>query len=161
MEIWKPIINYETKYMVSNEGRIKSNYTNLILKPIMMNTGYYRVSLCKNKIKKSFYIHRLVAQHFIPNENNYNEINHINGIKSDNKVDNLEWCDRKYNVRHSFDYLNHNRRGIKVKCVEKNLCFNSLKEASDYFNGKSSNLSMVLNHRNRCKTFCGYHWKYC
>ena len=101
-EYWKPIVGYEGLYMVSNWGRVKSmNYRHSgkerILKPVTNSSGYLLVKLCKDGKVKTFTVHRLVAEHFIPNPNNYKEVNHKDENKTNNVVSNLEWCDRKYN----------------------------------------------------------------
>ena len=101
-EIWKDIKNYEGHYQVSNLSRVKSlNYNHTgkekILKLNKDKDGYLQVTLCKNNIKKVYKVHRLVAQAFIPNPNNLPQINHKDENKTNNNVDNLEWCDRKYN----------------------------------------------------------------
>ena len=107
MEIWRDIKGYEGLYQVSNLGRVKSlgnGCSNAskerILKPFIDNRegkGYLRVTLCKNGKTKRFQVHRLVAEAFIPNPNNLPFINHKSEIKSQNNVENLEWCDQKYN----------------------------------------------------------------
>lgn len=100
-EQWKPIEGYPN-YEVSNLGRIKSlnyNHTNTekLLKPQKDGCGYLFVSLCKDgKIKLSF-VHRLVAQAFIENPNNLPQVNHKSEVKTENFVENLEWCNRKHN----------------------------------------------------------------
>lgn len=99
-EEWKTIDGYED-YQVSNFGRVKSLGNNKkrkekILKPIN-NKGYQRVHLCKDGKRKLFRVHRLVAMAFIPNPNNYTEVNHIDECKTNNHVDNLEWCTDEYN----------------------------------------------------------------
>ena len=101
-EIWKDKKDYEGHYQVSNCGRIKSlNYINSgkerILKPLTNSSGYLFVKLCKDGITKTYYVHRLVAEAFIPNPNNYKEVNHKDECKTNNVVTNLEWCDSKYN----------------------------------------------------------------
>lgn len=105
-EIWKDIIGYEGYYKVSNMGRILSlhkkskisRFEKSILKPGRQATGYLTVVLYKDGAKKkSFLVHRLVAEAFIPNPNNYEMINHIDECKTNNCVDNLEWCDVRYN----------------------------------------------------------------
>lgn len=96
-EIWKDIEGYEGKYEISNTGRVKSyygprgDYRIAYLKPRIGKQGYYFVNLTKNKKIKSKKIHRLIAEAFIPNPFNKAEVNHINGIKTDNNIDNLEW----------------------------------------------------------------------
>lgn len=159
-EIWKPIKDYENLYVVSNFGRIKSSYTNKILKPVKQNTGYYRVSLCKGNIKTNYYIHRLVAEAFLlPSK--YPEVNHKDGNKFNNNVRNLEWCTRKYNVNHSVKILGNKLGKSKcVKCIETGQIFSSLTEASNFYNQHASNLSNLLNSNSRCKTFAGHHWKF-
>lgn len=104
-EIWKNIPEYNGLYQVSNMGRVKSlNYKGTgkekILKPATNKEGYLRVGLCKDGKRKRFRIHRLVAIHFIPNPNNLPEVNHIDENKTNNCVENLEWCDRVYNINH-------------------------------------------------------------
>lgn len=116
VEIWKDIKNYEGYYQVSNFGRIKSlqkwnghNYIKCekILNPYKQVAGnnYYRnvVKLIKNKNKKDFKVHRLVAEAFIENPNNYKVVNHKDGNPLNNNVDNLEWCTQKYNSQHSLE----------------------------------------------------------
>ena len=111
-EIWKDIDGYDDKYQVSNLGRVKSMYfinrhANIprekILKFGYNLQGYPFVVLCHSgKTSKPLSVHRLVAKAFIPNPNNYPVVNHINGIKTDNRVENLEWCTQQYNIKQSF-----------------------------------------------------------
>ena len=101
-EIWKELIGYEGKYWISTLGRIKSNYLGgMFLKPCHHRDGYLKVGLSDGKYHKPFLLHRLVAIHFIPNPLNLREINHIDGNKENNCVDNLEWCTRKHNIQHA------------------------------------------------------------
>jgi len=108
-EVWRDVAGYEGFYQVSNKGnvysveRINSNGRKcggIILKPIPTITGYLQVNLCKNGERKNTYIHRLVAEAFILNQNNYLEINHKDENKANNYVKNLEWCTREHNVNH-------------------------------------------------------------
>lgn len=96
-EIWKEIDGFDGDYMVSNLGRVKSVRRNIILRQSIRN-GYERVTLCANNSQKDYYIHRLVAHAFIPNPNNYPIVNHKDENRTNNRVDNLEWCTRKYNA---------------------------------------------------------------
>lgn len=98
-EIWKDKKDYEGHYQVSNLGRIKSIKfgKERILKQ-HIKRGYYYVGLSKNGIVKRYLVHRLVAQAFIDNPNNYKEVNHKDENKLNNSVDNLEWCNAKYNI---------------------------------------------------------------
>lgn len=104
MEIWKDIEGYPN-YQVSNMGRVKSlNYNRTgkekILKGIKNRKGYLQVGLCKEGLQKTVKVHRLVASTFIPNPNNLSQLNHIDEDKTNNCVDNLEWCDSKYNTNY-------------------------------------------------------------
>ena len=110
MEIWKDIIQYEGLYKVSNLGNIKSIKKNIILSSGDCN-GYKLVSLSKKGKQKTYYIHRIVGQHFVLNEFMKPQINHINGIKSDNRVKNLEWCTHNENMQHAFNIGLLNRKG--------------------------------------------------
>lgn len=113
-EIWKDIIGFENLYQVSNLGRVKSlnrfrigksnkpvKVNERILKQRINNWGYLQVILCKENKLYCKYIHRLVCETFHPNPHELPQVNHINGIKTDNYVDNLEWCTLKENVQHS------------------------------------------------------------
>ena len=95
-EIWKSIKGYEGHYFVSNLGSVKTNNhygsgKDAILKPAKDNKGYLRVSLTKDKILKTYKVHRLVALAFIENPNNKPYVNHIDGNRANNHVENLEW----------------------------------------------------------------------
>ena len=92
-EIWAWISGYENFYKISTKGRIKSFYKNkeTILKQNIVGYGYLRVHLCKNKQAKDLYIHRLVAETFIPNPENLPEVDHWDGNKLNNCVENLRW----------------------------------------------------------------------
>ena len=104
-EIWKTIEDYPN-YMVSNMGRIKrlsTGYyrrTEKILIPQLQNNGYLHIKLSQNGKPKCFLLHRLVAQTFLPNPDNLPQVNHKDEDKTNNRVDNLEWCDRKYNINY-------------------------------------------------------------
>ena len=101
-EIWCPIKGYEGLYEVSDKGRVKSiGYgKERILRPGRAGGGYLMVNLCKNGEKKKFLVHRLVSQTFIPNPDNLPQVNHKDENPSNNYVQNLEWCDQKYNANY-------------------------------------------------------------
>lgn len=107
-EIWKDIKEYEGLYQVSNKGRVrrilfvnnKAKKRKIkILKPNFRN-GYVIYCLCKNNIRKVFQAHQLVANAFIENPKKYKIINHKNYDRTDNNINNLEWCTQSYNVMH-------------------------------------------------------------
>lgn len=102
-EIWRDIDGYEERYQVSNYGRVKSFWRGAIkiLKPAAISRGYLFVSLCKPNQRKQFYIHRLVAQAFIPNPDNKRTVNHIDGHRLNNCVENLEWATAAENTHHA------------------------------------------------------------
>ena len=114
MEIWKDIKDYEGIYQISSLGNVKRlaykiknpaprangsmlNFEEHLLKPRIITHGYLSVALYKNGIRKDYKLHRLVAQHFIPNPENKPEVNHKDENKTNNCVDNLEWCTHLYN----------------------------------------------------------------
>lgn len=128
-EIWKDIEGYEGLYQVSNLGRIKSlgrtierigqkgksfkrTYPVKILKFGKDPKGYYRTSLALNGVNTTVKIHRIVAQAFIPNPNKLPQVNHIDGNKENNRVDNLEWCDNQENQDHAW------KNGLRKKGKE-------------------------------------------
>ena len=127
MIIVKPIIGYEGLYLIDSMGNIISmpkqngsryvNEYNILKQKISKRTGYYEVSLSKNGILKTKLVHRLLAQHFIDNPLGLPEVNHKNGIKTDNRLENLEWCSVSQNTKHAYD---NNLGGFK-DVVDNNL----------------------------------------
>ena len=101
-----PLQNYENYYIDKN-GNIFNNKLHK-LSTRMSNSGYKQVNLWANNKGKSFYVHRLIAIHFVPNPNNYEFVNHIDGGKLNNIVDNLEWCTKSHNAIHAI------ANGLKV-----------------------------------------------
>ena len=102
MEEWKYIEGYEGLYQVSNYGRVRSLFYRKknqvqLLKLRKVTKGYLQVALWKNRKRKDFMVHKLVAEAFIPNPNNYPQINHKDEDKTNNCVENLEWCTNEYN----------------------------------------------------------------
>ena len=111
-EVWKDIKGYEGLYQISNYGNVRSldkiivdKYKKYLMKgkqlKLNIRNTYYVINLVKNKKRKSFQVHRLVAEAFLSNPNNYKIVNHKDENPLNNNVDNLEWCTQKHNVNHS------------------------------------------------------------
>lgn len=117
-EIWKDIEGYENLYQISNMGRVRSlRYGKpKILKNSFNKGGYCKVGLIKNSVYKNFYVHRLVAIHFIPNPDNKPHIDHINCVRSDNRVENLKWCTNKENHNNPLTLVHHSKVNSKSNC---------------------------------------------
>ena len=150
-EVWKDIEGYEGLYQVSTCGNIKSlarivhsekrgdyKIKEKILKQSDTTTGYKKVELCKdNEKRKSFKVHRLVAQAFIPNPNNKPEVNHIDGNKINNNIDNLEWVTSSENSIHAYETgLNPNKKELDEKEIIYMYCeLNmTMQEIAKHFN---------------------------
>ena len=121
-EQWKKIKGYEN-YLISDRGRVFSFYTKKFRKPQKDTYGYLQVDFYKNGVRKNHTIHRLVALAFLLNPENKRTVNHIDGIKTNNFVHNLEWATDKENIRHAWDNgLKKPKKGIKngrAKLLEK------------------------------------------
>lgn len=116
MEVWKKIKGFEN-YEISNLGNVKNITTNRILKK-ELSKGYLRVTLsCKGNVKR-FQLHRLVSIIFLENIENKPCVNHINGIKTDNRVENLEWCTYSENEKHSYEVLGKIGNGILGRKID-------------------------------------------
>lgn len=163
-EIWITIKEYN-EYQVSNWGRVKSLKfgKERILKPSKDKDGYLMVNLCKDGKGKMFKVHRLVAEAFLPNPNNLPEVNHKNEIKDDNRVENLEFCDCKYNL----DYNDGQKRRAEKRSKTVNqytkdglliASYPSTREASRQTGYNNGNISQCCN--GRYKSAYGYIWKY-
>lgn len=177
-EIWKDLPNYEGIYQISNMGRIKSlsrkrlvnkkrNSFCLMPEKIMViktdKNGYCHVTLCKNNIRKTYWLHRLVLKNFVENPNNLPQINHINGNKSDNKLKNLEWCTPKHNYHEA---VKLGLRNVKQRRLYKNS--KKLAQIKDdkivkIFDSRAmavKELGVSTINVNSPKMSYGYYWKY-
>lgn len=162
----KEIEGYNGNYLIYDDGRVFSVNTGKFMRLNKhYKTGYLSVSLSKNDVKKRLSVHRLVALHFIPNSCNLkNEINHINGIKTDNRIENLEWCTRSENCIHSIKNglkkpVNKNNFNIKyynsknVVFIKDTIVidFISQKECARYFNVTKSYVQRSLKNKSYFK----------
>lgn len=184
-EVWKEIEGYEGLYEVSNFGRIRSldrvaiTYSNggtqvrkgrIRVGTVDKSTGYVKLLLCKNAVQVSYTLHRLVALAFIPNPENKPHVNHKDGNKANNHVDNLEWCTALENVQHAISTgLTLNKGADNASAKPIVTCrgdeFGSAVEAAKHFG--------MDNHRNISKALKGFrkhsgrysdgtkiHWEY-
>lgn len=155
-EIWKDIEGYEGKYQVSNLGGVRClNYrrTGSTKEKIGFTNkdGYIVYQLCTGGICKIALEHRLVAQAFIPNPNNYPCVNHKNEIKNDNRVENLEWCTDKYNTNYGtrnirISKATSERIGVKVKDLSTGVIYNSIKECAASLNISDTYVGKICTH---------------
>ena len=155
----RDIPGYEGLYAITSCGRVWSYTTKKFLKPGTNRWGYKIVVLSKNGKTKTYKIHRLVAEAFIPNPENKPCINHIDENKSNNALLNLEWATYQENN----NYGTRNERAAKsrqkkVICVETGIIYNSVKEAAKAVGAFQSNISSCL--AGRYKTSGGFHWRY-
>lgn len=165
MAIWKIIKDYPS-YMVSDHGEIKSlNYNGTkkekILTPFPNKKGYLCISLYKDcKIKPSL-VHRIVAEAFIPNFDNKPQVNHIDGNKQNNAVNNLEWCNNSENTLHAYKIgLNQNKRSVSQYDKNNNFIkdWYSLSEAANCLKIDVSHIQQVCVNKRRSAG--GYKWRY-
>ena len=183
MENWKDIKGYEGFYQVSNLGRVKSlerdvyNYRGTLINHIeekilassLDRYGYQCVNLYKNGEGKKMRVHRLVAEAFIPNPENKPMVNHKNEVKSDNFVENLEWCDAQYNINFGTRTARmiKNRKSYKfgnapsakpIFCEELNKTFDCAKRVEEELGIWGTSIAKVC--KGKAKTAGGFHWKY-
>ena len=166
LEKWKQIVGYND-YYVSNYGRVKSTKRKnaIILNGRDDGKGYLKVALYDSDGKaKELRISRLVAEHFINNKYNKEQVNHINGDKQDNRVCNLEWVTNLENTRHSFEHLDRASKMPTKKVAKVDLQDNiiikyeSIKDASICEGVHRQSISNTL--RGISKSLKGYKWIY-
>lgn len=155
MEIWRDIEGYEGLYQVSNYGKVKNVNTNKILKQFLTDKGYCKVSLSNCGNEKHLRVHRLVAEAFISNPDNLPQINHKDEDKTNNRVENLEWCDCKYNINYG---TRLERISKRVLCIETGIIYNSINEAARQTGIFNSSICNVCNGKR--KSAGKYHWEY-
>ena len=188
-EIWKDINGFEGYYQVSNLGRVKSiervieylsygkkktkKICEKIFKPQFNKSGYYMVNLSVNNMHYPKQIHRLVAEAFIPNPDNKPQVDHINTIRTDNRVENLRWCTQQENTDNPLSKAKHKEYysehiGSNHHCARKIIQFtadNELLDVYDCIKDASEKLNVDRAHISSCcsgkrKTAGGSRWKY-
>ena len=189
-EIWKDIEGYEGKYQVSNYGRVKSldrfidkkgqspAYLHERILSTKIHKGYKTVCLYSNNKQKTFSVHRLIANTFIPNPNNFPHIDHINTIRADNRIENLRWVNRSMNMMNEITHKKRSeywkektkkgenvwveRKKRKVVAFDENYNivyeFNTITEAAKFINRSHANICVAC--KDIHKTCKGLHWQY-
>nr|WP_052492228.1 HNH endonuclease signature motif containing protein [Enterococcus gallinarum] len=161
MELWRKVRDYEN-YEISTHGRVMNTCRNKLLAPNKNTWGYLGVFLYKNGVEKRFQIHRLVAQAFLENPLEKNEVNHIDGDKTNNCITNLEWVTRSENMKHAHQNnlmdiskaykMSSKTQGIKLTVFDKKSgikkTFKNGAEASKYFGHSLSYFSKLITKQN-------------
>lgn len=145
-ETYKTIKDYPN-YEVSDLGNVRNIKTGRVLKPDYKG-GYQYAALCKEGKPKSHLIHRLVASAFIPNPENKPQVNHVNGDKTDNHIENLEWATNSENQKHAIKTGLRTKSGRskqKVRCIETNREFESQHDAAKYFGCGQGSIQVSIN----------------
>ena len=175
-EVWKDVVGFEGWYQVCNKGNVRSvdrinhigrKYNGRTLNLLRGKDGYPQVVLSKNGVRKTKYTHRLVAEAFLPNPNNYPEVNHRDEVKDNNNVENLEWCDTRYNLNYGTARQRAAKKtSKKVKAVNVEtgevVKFNSIREAGrkGYDNRSVSRACKGVYNTGGGNLYRGYRWYY-
>ena len=175
MDYWAPAAEFSEKYEVCTNGDIRNTVTRRILKPSTSKSGYKFVKLDRDGLpRKNMFVHRLVAETFLPNPSRKTQVNHIDGDKSNNSFKNLEWVTPAENVRHSFAVLGKQSPllGKTGKCSKSSMPVHqydldgvyiaSWDSVSDAARAIDCNASQIINViSGRLVTCHGYLWSYC
>lgn len=166
-EVWKSINGFDKGYMISSTGRIRDGEKILPLRK--HHRGHLRVELLKNGKIKKIRVHRLVAEAFIPNPNNYPVVNHKDGNMENNNVTNLEWCTQQYNVLEGLRLNPVKNKSYPLKALNKitmeEKIFNRMTDAENFVRTIRPNVQQPRTPIRDCcngklKSAYGYYWEY-
>ncbi len=146
-------------YSISSDGIVLSKRFNRPLRQYQNEDGYMMCALSKDGKSKTVRVHRLVAMAFVPNPNDLPQVNHIDGDKTNNHADNLEWVDNSGNIMHRYYKLGLGTMR-KVRCIETGIVYQSQKEAERMTGISGANISSCCTHRPKYNTAGGFHWEF-
>lgn len=146
-EVWKDIPLYKGIYEVSNMGKVRSKVTNKLATTFKNDRGYIIAKIYLNGRIKNERVHRLVAMTFIPNPNNYPQVNHLDYDRTNNRVENLEWCTGEQNIKHSLPHFH----GRKVSCYGQ--VFLSVGQCCRHYNVPDTTMRNWLNGTRKMPDF--------
>lgn len=156
-EYWRTIPSFPV-YSASNYGRIRNEGTGRIMHQYLDTRGYPMLTLRRDNKQIPQRVHRLVAEAFLGGQHPELDVNHIDGDKTNNCIENLEWCTREENVRHAVSTgLRPGPRRKAVRITETGQEFISLSECAEYLGGDRSSISWALKHSG---VYHGYHLEY-
>jgi hypothetical protein len=153
----RDVVGFEGLYKVTSCGKIWGVKREKFLSPAGGKGNYQMVCLSKNGKHTYDYVHRIVAKAYIPNPNNYPEVNHMDEVKDHNWYMNLEWCTSEYNKEYTCGYR---FRAKPVECVETGEVFPSINNAAKVKKVDVANLSSMLKYEKTHYTLGGFHWRY-
>lgn len=166
-EIWRDVVGYEGFYKISNLGKVisvnridvRGQHRKPVEKSQRLNNGYFVTTLHKDKVRKTMKVHRLVAMAFIPNPENKPQVNHKDGNKLNNHLDNLEWCTAKENTIHARDnnllsivgvnnyQTNLTERDVQIMRWMVNIAGFSYQSTADFFETTKSTVGYIIKGR--------------
>ena len=156
----KDVVGYEGLYAVTSCGKVWSYRNKKFLEPHISNRGYFRVNLYKDGKMNHYSVHRLVAEAYIPNPDNLPQVNHKDENKTNNCIQNLEWCDQKYNNTYG-NRIDRVATSNKKPILQYDLDGNFVREwpsATDVGREVKGRICQCL--KGKYKTACGFIWKY-